>query len=252
MTDRVNYDDHQWAVYEQGRRLSPERTDLWTRVFARYIDSATRPTILDLGSGTGLYSELLAESLAATVIGVEPSERMREVAEREHSHPRVRYVAGAAEQIPLPDDACDAALLSNVLHHVPDIEACSTELKRVVRRGGLILVRGSLRGARVAFLDYFPAARLIALEQSPPARDVIAAFTRNGFRHVETERIEQQTAPSLHAYYERVKLRAISTLELISDAEFKAGIARMRRAADWEESPRPVVEDVDLVVLSRD
>jgi ubiquinone/menaquinone biosynthesis C-methylase UbiE len=251
MSGRVDYDERQWAVYEQGRQLSPERADLWTRVFARYIDRTTRPTILDLGSGTGLYSELLAESFAGSVIGVEPSERMREVAEREHTHPRVRYLAGAAEHIPLPDDWCDAALLSNVLHHVRDIKACSGELERTVRRGGLILLRGSLRGARVAFLDYFPTARPIALGQSPPAADVIAAFTGKNFEHVATERIEQQTAPSLRAFYKRVKLRAISTLELISDDDFEAGIARMKQAADREHSPRPVFEDVDLVVLRR-
>jgi ubiquinone/menaquinone biosynthesis C-methylase UbiE len=247
----VDYDERQWAVYEEGRGLSPERAGLWTRVLARYIDSTDRPTILDLGSGTGAYSELLAESFDASVIGVEPSARMRWVAERKHSHPHVRYLEGAAERIPLPDDSCDAALLSNVLHHVRDGEACSNELERVVRRGGLILVRGSLRGARVAFLGYFPTAEPIALEQSPPAEDVVAAFTGHRFAHVATERIEQQTAPSLRAFYERVKLRAISTLELISDAEFEAGIARMQRAAEREDPPRPIVEDVDLVVLRR-
>jgi ubiquinone/menaquinone biosynthesis C-methylase UbiE len=251
MSGRVDYDERQWAVYEQGRRLSSERKDLWIRVFARYIDRSTRPTILDLGSGTGLYSELLAESFAASVVGVEPSDRMRAVAEREHHHARVRYLTGAAEQIPLPDDSCDAALLSNVLHHLRDIDACSNELERVVRRGGLILVRGSLRGARIAFLDYFPTAEPIALEQSPPVEDVIAAFTDKNLEHVATERIEQRTAPSLRSFYERVKLRAISTLELISDAEFEAGIARMKHAADREDPPRPVVEEVDLVVLRR-
>jgi ubiquinone/menaquinone biosynthesis C-methylase UbiE len=251
MTNQVDYDERQWSVYERGRGLSRERARLWTRVLARYIDSADRLTILDLGSGTGAYSQLMADSFDASVIGVEPSERMRWVAEREHSHPRVRYLDGAAERIPLPDDSCDAALLSNVLHHVVDLEACLSELERVVRRGGLVLVRGSLRGARVAFLDYFPTAEPIALEQSPPAEDVVATFCGSGFAHVATERIEQQTASSLRAYYERVKLRAISTLELISDAEFDAGIVRMRRAVEREDLPRPVVEDVDLVVCRR-
>jgi ubiquinone/menaquinone biosynthesis C-methylase UbiE len=158
---------------------------------------------------------------------------------------------GAAEQIPLPDDSCDVALLSNVLHHVRDIEACSSELERVVRSRGLILLRGSLRGARVAFLDYFPTARPIALEQSPPAPDVIAAFTGRSFEHVATERIQQQTAPSLRAFYERVQMRAISTLELISDAEFEEGVARMRSRADRETTPRPVVAPVDLLVFRR-
>jgi tRNA1(Val) A37 N6-methylase TrmN6 len=52
----VDYDERQWPVYEEGCGLSPERAGLWTRVLARYIDSTDRPTILDLGSGTGALS----------------------------------------------------------------------------------------------------------------------------------------------------------------------------------------------------
>jgi ubiquinone/menaquinone biosynthesis C-methylase UbiE len=248
---RVDYDDRQWAVYEKGRGLSRERTRLWSRVLARYIDRTAGPSLLDLGSGTGAYSELLAEAFNARVIGVEPSPRMREVAEREHSHPHVRYIDGTAERIPLPDGSCDAALLSNVLHHVRDRGACVSELERVVRPGGLVLVRGSLRGARVPFLDYFPTARVVAVEQSPPAPEVVAMFTSGGFEHVESDRIEQQTASSFREYYRRIKLRAISTLELISDGEFEQGIERMRKAAEGERSPRPVIEDIDLLVFRR-
>jgi ubiquinone/menaquinone biosynthesis C-methylase UbiE len=109
---RVDYDERQWAVYERGRRLSPERAALWTCVLARYVDSNHHPTILDLGSGTGAYSQLLAEAFDASVIGVEPSARMRRVAEREHADPRVRYLDGAAERIPLPDDSCDRSVFA--------------------------------------------------------------------------------------------------------------------------------------------
>jgi hypothetical protein len=55
----------------------------------------------------------------------------------------------------------------------------------------------------------------------------------------------------LSAHYKRLKLRALSTLELISDAEFEAGLARMRRAVDLETAPAPVVERLDLLTLRR-
>jgi ubiquinone/menaquinone biosynthesis C-methylase UbiE len=247
----VDYDDFQWRVYERGRALSPEREELWAGVFGRYLGGCAGATLLDLGSGTGIYSELLAETFGANVVGVEPSARMRTVAKRRHAHPRVRYVEGTAERIPLADGSCDAALLSNVLHHMRDVDAGVRELERVLNPAGLVLLRGSLRGARVPFLDYFPAARPIALAQSPPAGEIVATFTRGGFEHVATERIEQPAAPSFREYCERVGLRAISTLELIDDADFEAGMARMRLEATREEPPRPVVEEVDLVVFRR-
>ncbi len=253
MSNRIDYDERQYAVYSAGRGLTPAIAELWTRVFARYIDSDARPAILDLGSGTGMYSQLLAEQFESEVIGVEPSARMRQVAEREHDHPRVRYVEGTAERIPLSDGSCDVALLSNVIHHVGDRRACAAELHRVVRPGGLVLVRGTLREAvaSVPFFKFFPSALAIDRRRMPSVDELVALLTGGGLDHVASEVIEQQSAPSLPAYYERLKHRAVSTLELISDAEFEQGLKRMRLAAAADAGAGPVVEPVDLVVFRR-
>jgi len=249
----VDYDQHQYRVYAEGRALSPARAELWGRVYAEHLDRATQLTILDLGSGTGMYSRLLAETLEADVLGVEPSVRMRELAEREQPHPRVRYLAGSAEQIPLPEASCDAALLSDVAHHIADHDACARELRRVVRRGGTVLVRGvgPDSSPRVRFLDFFPTARPIAKQQAAALAALVEKLAGAGFERVCAQAIEQELAPSLRDYYHRVRLRAISTLELISDAEFERGIARLREEAERESSPRAVIERVDLFVLRR-
>ena len=253
MDARIDYDRHQWSVYAEGRSLTPTMTDLWTRVFARYIDRAAQPTILDLGCGVGNFSQLLAERFDASVAAVDPSDRMREVAERLHPHPRVRYLDGRAEQIPLPDGGCDVALLSNVIHHFREREAAAAELFRVVRPGGAVLVRGTLRESlpRIPFLAFFPEARRIDQRRLPSIGEVEAMLTGGGFDQLASETIEQQTTPSFRAYYERIRLRAISTLELIDDAEFEEGVARMREAAEREVEPKPVLERVDLLVLRR-
>src|SRR2546421_4461539 len=91
----IDYDERQHAVYNAGRSISPARARLWTEVFRRYIEPGT--TVLDLGCGTGAYAELIADVLDAEVIAVDPSARMLAVAEREHPHPRIRYLRGAGE-----------------------------------------------------------------------------------------------------------------------------------------------------------
>jgi ubiquinone/menaquinone biosynthesis C-methylase UbiE len=225
--------------------------DLWREVLGRYIDPADCPTILDLGAGTGAYSEFLGEAFEATVLAVEPSERMRQVAQREHAHPRVTYLAGRAEVIPLEPASCDAALLSNVVHHVTDRDACAAELQRVLRPGGLVLVRGTLAGGRlVPFMDFFPSARANAARRIPTPEQVVEMFA-TGFEHVASELIDQESSPSFRDYYERVKLRAISTLELVSDEEFERGIEAMREVAEAETEATPVIEQVDLIVFRR-
>lgn len=61
--------------------------------------------VADVGSGTGIMSELFLEN-GNRVIGIEPNEEMREAGERRlRHHPRFTSVAGTAEATTL-DDAC--------------------------------------------------------------------------------------------------------------------------------------------------
>jgi phosphoserine phosphatase len=248
----VDYDERQYAVYARGRALSPAQKELWAGVLARHLGHGTPLTLLDLGSGAGRWAQFIAERFDCDVIGVEPSWRMRDAAAREHAHRRVRYIEGSAERIPLPDRSCDVAWLSDVAHHIDDPDACAHELRRLLPPQGLVLVRGILPNSigRAAFLTFFPTARPIAEAQAAATAELVRRLD-HGFQPVARETIEQQVAPSLPAYYDRVALRAISTLELISDAEFEAGLARMRAAARVESVPQPVAEPADLITLQR-
>ena len=247
----VDYDGRQHEVYLQGRAPAREVLELWTAVFARYIPTAGQPVLLDLGAGVGTWSRLMATAFRATVWAVEPSARMRAVAEREHPHPGVRYLDGSAERIPVGDGECDAALLSYVLHHLRDREACARELRRVLRPGGTLILRTALRESlrAVPFFEWFPEALAIDERRMPTRSEVSAMF--EGFELVADEAVWQETSPSLRAYHERLEHRAISTLELLPDGEFEAGLERMRRAAEAETDPRPVSAPVDLLVFRR-
>jgi SAM-dependent methyltransferase len=247
----VDYDRRQHEVYSAGRAPSRAVLEQWTAVLARYIPTRGNPVLLDVGAGVGTWSELMATAFEATVWGIEPSRRMRAVAEREHAHPRVSYVEGSAESIPLEDASCDAALLSYVLHHVSDRAACVRELRRVVRPGGVVIVRNALRESlsQVPFFEWFPTALELDERRMPDRDEVGAMFEAEGFEAIASEVVWQETSPSLRVYYERLKLRAISTLELLPDDEFEAGVERMRQAAERETDPQPVRAPVDLLVL---
>lgn len=249
----VDYDRCQHAVYARGRAPSRAVLELWTALLARYIATRGKPVLLDLGSGVGTWSELMATAFEATVWGVEPSERMRDVAEREHAHPRVTYLAGSGERIPVPDGSCSAALLSYVIHHLSDRDACARELRRVLKPGGVAVVRGAFREslADVPFFEWFPTARAIDEARMPRRGEVAGMFVSHGFEAVADEVVWQETSPSLRVYHERLKLRAISTLELLPEHEFHEGVARLGRAAENETEPRPVKAPVDLLVFRR-
>ena len=77
----------------------------------------------------------------------------------------------------------------------------------------------------------------------------MAAFATAGVAFQALRPMAQVSAPSLRAAVDRVRLRADSTLKLLSDEEFAEGLAALERAAAAETAPTPVVDHLDLLVL---
>ncbi len=97
--------------------------------------------IVDVGGATGVHAEwLLADG--HEVVLVEPVGEQVEVAKRRlDASPRFRAVVGNALQLPLEDDAVDAALLMGPLYHLTkrsDRGQALSEAMRVTRPGGLV------------------------------------------------------------------------------------------------------------------
>jgi ubiquinone/menaquinone biosynthesis C-methylase UbiE len=232
--------------FDAARALSPEAARVWRDALAPYLEGA--PTMLDVGSGTGRFSVLIAAWFGTGVVGVEPAGPMLAVAAR---HDDVRYVAGRAERLPLRARTFDVALLSNVYHHVVDRRACAVELHRVVRRGGRVLVRGAFAGrlGGVTLFRHFPEARAVC-EQFPTVEETVATFSP-GFELESITAVVQQTCSSLTEFAARTRLRADTTLTLMSDEDFHRRQAALDRAAAAETTPTPVVDTIDLLVLRK-
>src|SRR5215217_6197691 len=143
--NRVDYDAVQHAAYAKARKLAPTLIHRWMEVWTAYLPQR-RPLVgVDLGSGTGRFRPALAEAFGGPVYGVEPAARMREVAEAEARRPRVRYLAGEAAAIPLPDASADFVLMFLSFHHVPDQPAAAREIARVLKPGGRLIIRTTFR-----------------------------------------------------------------------------------------------------------
>ncbi|TLD71064.1 class I SAM-dependent methyltransferase [Phragmitibacter flavus] len=110
-------------------------------------------TILDVGAGTGKYSRALAD-LGFTVLALEPSEVMRG---QSSLHPRVRMIAAAAEDIPLPSNSADGAIMVLALHHFSDRKKALAEILRVIGNGPLVIFSFQPQTLNRFWLaDYFP------------------------------------------------------------------------------------------------
>ena len=249
---KVDYDDRQHLVYARARVLSAAGLANWMRVFAGHAPAGRPLTVLDLGSGTGRFTPALAGTFGGPVVGVEPSARMRAVAEESAAHPAVTYLAGAAEAIPLPAGSCDLVLVYLVLHHVDDPAAAAGEIARVLRPGGRVLIRSAFadRMPDLPWYRYFPGARVVDEQVFPRLDQVVETFAAAGLGVVALDRVRQRIAPTLAEWAGRLRLRGSSTFEHLTEAEIEAGFAALDADVARETTPQPVDEDGDVLVLA--
>jgi SAM-dependent methyltransferase/DNA-binding transcriptional ArsR family regulator len=99
-----------------------------------------RWTLGDLGCGTGRLSELLAPNLSR-IIAVDASREMLAAArERLSVFPNVELRSGELESLPIDDRALDAAVLALVLHHTAEPPRVLSEVGRVLRPRGRVVI----------------------------------------------------------------------------------------------------------------
>jgi ubiquinone/menaquinone biosynthesis C-methylase UbiE len=252
---RVDY-DRMAPDYVRGRVLPGEGMEAWRQAVEPWVpvgEGGGSP-VLDLGAGTGQFAAAIAGWFGVEVVAVEPSEGMRAQAARAHPHPAVRWVAGRAERLPLREGVVGWAWVSTVVHHLDDLDAAAAELGRVLRPGGVVLVRQAFPGRMehiTLYERFFPAAGARLAGALPGVERVAAAFAGAGFREEALRSVAQVSAASLAAYRDRVRLRADTGLAWLPDDQFAAGLAALDRAVEAETVPAPVVDRLDLLVLRR-
>lgn len=250
--EKVDYDARLHAVYAAGRQMSPDALGTWMEAFARHLP-VTRPLVwLDLGSGTGRMTPSLASTFGGPVYGVEPSDKMRAQAVAHAGHPAVTYAAGSAEQIPLPDASCDAALLFFVWHHVVDREAAAQELRRVVKPGGTLFVQANFsdRMPDVWWFRVVPEWREADRAQFRSEDEVKRDFAGAEWTLVSRDDVTWLRSANLAEDFARLQLRAVSAFEHMSEEVVEAGFARIEAALP-SLGARPQYETSELLVFLR-
>ena len=237
------------ATYDRARALTPEALSVWKRLLTRHIDRAVISRAVDVGCGTGRFSELLAAEFNCQVVGVDPSKKMLGEARRKLPRPDIVFMEGSGEALPLPDSSTDLEFMSMVYHHFADKAAAAREGRRILRPGGYVCIRNSTRETNFPHRHFFPAMEILIASDLPSRQDIEAVFRENGFTLVLSEVVKQTMAPNWEAFTAKTALRADSFLARLSDTEFQQGITAME---NHERRDSPVTEEIDWFVFRRD
>jgi ubiquinone/menaquinone biosynthesis C-methylase UbiE len=191
------------ALYESElqavRAVLPEKTGAW----------------VEIGVGTGRFASRLGIET-----GIEPAAAMAELARRRG----VRVLAGTAEDVPLDDASVQAAFLITTLCFVRDINRSFSEMRRILVRGGAVVVaflpRESPLGRRIlgdgGRDPFFREARLLS------TAEVLAAMTCADLR---VERIVQTlTDPA-----------GVERMEAPSDGFDRGSFVVIRGSVPWSD-----------------
>ncbi|MBP6013353.1 MAG: class I SAM-dependent methyltransferase [Alphaproteobacteria bacterium] len=244
----MDYDQTEMPeTYDRGRTPPDGVLDMWMdRIEAGVIRPVS--SIIDLGCGTGRFTELLAKRFNAATIGIDPSSKMLTQARAKPPSARVTYLQGAGEQLPCADQSADLIFSSMAFHHFKSPPLVARECHRVLRKTGVVCIRNSTRGHGSPYEAFFPnySQTLVAL---PAATEIIDAFTHNGFDLSSHETVAHKMAESVADLAEKASFRADSTLIRLSNEDFERGIASMRAVASTRKEPAMI--DIDLFVFTR-
>jgi ubiquinone/menaquinone biosynthesis C-methylase UbiE len=165
----MDYDQSEIATnYDEARALTPARRERWQRLLSAHVDATAILLVVDLGCGTGRFSEMLAAELGAQVIGLDPSEKMIDQARRKSAMSAV-FGRAPAHALPLPEGSVDLVFMSQIYHHLPDPPAVARECRHVLSAGGYVCIRTATRENDVVAPTFFPAVRAMLDAELPPS-----------------------------------------------------------------------------------
>jgi SAM-dependent methyltransferase len=135
------YDDEAFFVAYSGLRRSVEGLDgapEWPTLRAM-LPAMPGRRVVDLGCGYGWFSRWAADAGAATVLGIDLSERMLERATADTCDDRITYQRRDLDVLELPDAAFDVAYSSLALHYLADLGRILATIYRSLIPGGVFV-----------------------------------------------------------------------------------------------------------------
>jgi ubiquinone/menaquinone biosynthesis C-methylase UbiE len=181
--------------------------------------------VLEVGCGTGNYIRALAERVGCRAYGLDPSAAMLSHARAQTG--AVTWLLGRAERLGFATGTFDLIFSVDVIHHIADKAAFYSQAAQILRPGGQVVTvtdSASIIRRREVLTGYFPETVEWELARYPRIAQVVTWMAEAG--------LEGKGVVSVEEPYEITRAqpfrdRAYSSLHLISENAWRAGLARL-------------------------
>jgi ubiquinone/menaquinone biosynthesis C-methylase UbiE len=172
-------------------------------VLLRYLESklafSRQSVIADIGSGTGILTELLLSN-GNTVYGIEPNADMRRIAEANLlRYPNFKSVNGSAESTTLSDDSVDFVTAAQSFHWF-QVRQAGHEFRRILKRNGWVVLIWNTRKTSTPFLQGY--------------EELVIRISRENKNRVKHEDLTGRAIAEFLGKYKMVKLDNSHELDL--------------------------------------
>ena len=122
------------------RELSSEKRALWKAEFNRYLPPSRELDILDIGTGSGFFTFLLAEE-GHRVVGIDLTEEMIREAEKSAKalHVNAEFAVMDAERPDFPPESFDALVTRNLTWTLPNLEDAYRAWYKLLKPQGVLI-----------------------------------------------------------------------------------------------------------------
>jgi len=224
-TKNVDYDKVA-EVYDQVRTGDPEMIRQLLNAVCLSRDSL----VLDVGCGTANNTLLFAEATNVQVVGIDLSGQMLRKAQQKA--PELGFVKSSASLLPFCNNTFDFVFMTDVVHHLSNLDATLIETYRVLNQGcSICIITQSHAQIETRMTSkFFPDTMAVDKARYPDIMEIEKALLGLGYSSIRTEAHTIAPFALSPEYLRIVEMKAYSTLHKISERRFQDGLQAVRDA----------------------
>ncbi len=111
---------------------------IWNKTMLGMLPKFKYKKILDIGCGTGEFYLDIKRSLRGKYLGIDLSPHMLALAKKKYK--KIEVIEADVEKLPFDDNQFDLIVGRGIFHHLPNPQRGSKETRRVLKKGGLLLI----------------------------------------------------------------------------------------------------------------